>query len=487
MIDDVIPRAEHGRLGMLCGLLISIGASIALFQAVQGHALVRIKGKLETSLVPALWDRLFNLPTRFFLEHEAGDLALRALGLVRLIEVLASSSVATLVIGVVSLLNLIVLVSINWKLALVAVGFNAVAPIAGFIVLPSLRRCQRAITKAQGRMSALLLVLLGGIARLRVAGAEKRAFALWAEVYRHQLDLMSRYQTLSDRLTIFGDIWPLVTIMAVFATVIGLIDSGTFATGEFLAFNFALTLGMAAVIGLGKNLIPLIGGLEQYERFRPILDAVPEFELSRAEAVRLEGAIRLTNVSFRYDEDGPLVLDSVNLQVRPGEFVAIVGPSGSGKSTLLRLLLGFDTPTEGVIAYDGRELFTFDVREVRRQLGVVLQDAQLFPGDIDSNIVGLSSHLTREDAWEAAELSGLADDIKKMPMGIHTVIGEGGAGLSSGQRQRLDHRPRARRQTQNPAPRRSHKRPRQPLPGPREPEPAHPPPRNHAALPSRIG
>ena len=153
--------------------------------------------------------------------------------------------------------------------------------------------------------------------------------------------------------------------------------------------------------------------------------------------IRLGGAIRLDNVSFRYTPDGPLILDSVNFQVRPGEFVAIVGPSGSGKSTLLRLLLGFETPTEGSVSYDGRELETLDIQEVRRQIGVVLQDARLRPGDIYSNIVGLSTHLTRDDAWEAAELAGLAEDIEQMPMGIHTVVTEGGSGLSSGQRQRL--------------------------------------------------
>src|SRR5262249_29123183 len=154
----------------------------------------------------------------------------------------------------------------------------------------------------------------------------------------------------------------------------------------------------AAAVGVGKTLLPLLNGLEQCERFRPILEAVPESAGGRGDVVTLAGAIRLTNVSFRYDSDGPLVLDGVSLHVRPGEFVAVVGPSGSGKSTLLRLLLGFETPTEGVVAYDGRELAALDAAEVRRQVGVVLQNAQLFPGDVLTNIVGLSSGLTRADA-----------------------------------------------------------------------------------------
>jgi NHLM bacteriocin system ABC transporter ATP-binding protein len=435
-VDDAIPRADRPQLGLLCAFLVAVGLAIASFQAVQGLALVRVKGRLESTLLPAAWDRFLNLPARFFAREEAGDLALRAMGLSRVIEVLASTSVATLLVGVFSLMNVAVLFAINWRLALAAAGLIAVSPLPVLATLPALWRCQRSIARVQGKISGLLLTMLGGIARLRVAGAERRAFARWAEHYRQQLELSVRSQRLSDRLLLFGDVWPLVVLMVVFAAAAGLGPSALSA-GEFLAFNLALTQGVAAVIGVSRGFLPLLNALEQYERFQPILEAVPEASEARGAPVTLGGAIRLTGVSFRYDPDGPLVLDSVSLQVLPGEFVAVVGPSGSGKSTLLRLLLGFETPTDGVIAYDGRELATLDVHEVRRQLGVVLQDAQLFPGDVSSNIIGMSSHRSAEDALEAAELAGLADDLAQMPMGIHTVIGDGGGALSGGQRQRL--------------------------------------------------
>jgi ATP-binding cassette subfamily C protein len=168
------------------------------------------------------------------------------------------------------------------------------------------------------------------------------------------------------------------------------------------------------------------------------------------EPVRIGGALALNRVTFRYEgqDPGEKTLDDVSIQVRPGEFVAIVGPSGSGKSTLMRLLLGFETPGSGTVTYDGRELATLDLREVRRQIGVVLQHAQLMPSDIYSNIVGFAPRLGLEDAWQAARLAGLEDDIRAMPMGMHTLVGEGGGNLSSGQRQRLliaraiVHRPR---------------------------------------------
>jgi ABC-type bacteriocin/lantibiotic exporter with double-glycine peptidase domain len=150
----------------------------------------------------------------------------------------------------------------------------------------------------------------------------------------------------------------------------------------------------------------------------------------------VSGEIELSHVSFRYQTDGPLILDNVSLHIRPGEFVAVVGPSGAGKSTLIRLLLGFETPTDGAIYYDREDLARLDCQAVRRQIGVVLQDGKLMPGDLFSNIVG-SYLLTLDDAWEAAWLSGLSDDIRDMPMGMQTVISEGGSTLSGGQRQRL--------------------------------------------------
>jgi ATP-binding cassette subfamily C protein len=173
-----------------------------------------------------------------------------------------------------------------------------------------------------------------------------------------------------------------------------------------------------------------------YERLRPILQAAPEVEAGQAEPGELGGAIDVDRVSFRYHADGPLVLDDVSLHFRPGEFVALVGPSGSGKSTLLRLLLGFEAPVAGAILYDGRDLATLDVRAVRRQIGTVLQSGRLMTGDIFSNIVGAST-LTVDDAWEAARMAGLDADIRAMPMGMHSVIGEGLSTLSGGQRQRL--------------------------------------------------
>jgi NHLM bacteriocin system ABC transporter ATP-binding protein len=434
-IDDAIPRADRSQLELLCAFLLAVALAVASFQAIQTVALSRLRSKLESSLLPAFWDRLLSLPVRFFAQYEAGDLASRALGPVRLIATLASTTAASMLASVFALFNVAALFVLNWRLGLIAAALLAVFLLVAAGALRTLWRCQRGISELRGEIAGLLFLLLGGIARLRVAGAEARAFARWANRYRQQLQESLRFQKISGRLVLFGDVWPLAVLMVVLAAAI--YASAFLSVGEFLAFNAALFLGLAAVVGLGKGAISLIDGLRECERFAPILAAAPEVNEVCGDPVRLGGAIRMENVSFRYTADGPLILDSVNFQVRPGEFVAVVGPSGSGKSTLLRLLLGFESPSEGSVSYDGHELESLDIHEVRRQIGVVLQDAQLRPGDFYSNIVGLSTHLTRDDAWDAAELAGLSEDIELMPMGIHTVVTEGGSGLSSGQRQRL--------------------------------------------------
>ncbi len=376
-IDDAIPRADRRQLKLICAFLLAVALAVASFQAIQTVALARLRGKLESTLLPAFWDRLLSLPVRFFAQYEAGDLATRALGPLRLIPALTSTTMASILASIFALFNVAALLFLNWRLGLVAAGLMTVFPLATAAAMRPLWNCQRGISALRGEISGLLFVLLGGISRIRVAGAERRAFARWAARYQEQLRRSLRFQTIWGRLVLFGDVWPLAVLMAVLASAV--FGSAFRSVGEFLAFNSSLMLGVAAAAGLSKGAVSLMDGLRECERFAPILAAEPEVNEVSGEVIRLGGAIRLDNVSFRYTPEGPLILDSVNFQVRPGEFVAIVGPSGSGKSTLLRLLLGFETPTEGSVSYDGRELETLDIQEVRRQIGVVLQDARLRP------------------------------------------------------------------------------------------------------------
>ena len=149
------------------------------------------------------------------------------------------------------------------------------------------------------------------------------------------------------------------------------------------------------------------------------------------------GGVELSHVSFKYKEGMPNILDDLSLKIRPGQYVAIVGKTGCGKSTLMRILLGFEKPQKGAVYYDGKDLNQIDLKSLRRKIGTVMQTGGLFQGSLFSNITISAPQLTQQEAWEAAEMAGIADDIRRMPMGMHTMVSEGGGGISGGQRQRL--------------------------------------------------
>jgi ATP-binding cassette subfamily C protein len=438
LLNQVIPEADRYSLAGICLFLVILTATAAIFQALQGLTILHIEGRVSATLIPAVWDRLLRLPSRFFARFSSGDLATRAMGLSEVFKKVSTAVVTTLVSGLFSFFNLGLLFYYSWRLALVTTVLLGGLLLVTALLLAGRLRHETSILRLDGLISGLLLELLGGILPLRSAGAEGRAFARWARRCAERLALTIQARRFTVWIHQMLGAYPILSAMVIYVGTVHL-DPGLMRTGDFLAFTIAFTNLAAAVLAVGYTAIGLLELVPVSGRIKPIVQERPEFTAAVAESVRLTGALALNHVSFRYPgtDQATKVLDDVSLQVRPGEFVAIVGPSGSGKSTLMRLLLGFETPDSGTVAYDGRELATLDLRDVRRQLGVVLQHAHLLPGDIFDNIVGFAPFLTIEDAWQAARLASLEDDIRAMPMGMHTLVGEGGGSLSSGQRQRL--------------------------------------------------
>ena len=214
-------------------------------------------------------------------------------------------------------------------------------------------------------------------------------------------------------------------------------DQITLDPGKFIAFNSAFIAFSTSMIAMSEALLATNNIVPLYQRSKPILESLPEYDEAKGDPGELTGDIEVNHVSFRYSQDAPLVLDDISFHIKEGEYVGLVGPSGSGKSTLFRILLSFEKPETGQIFYNGQDINNVDIGSVRRQLGVVLQNGKLMAGDIYSNIIGSNPNLTMSDAIEASKMAGLYDDLKEMPMGLHTIVSEGGGTLSGGQRQRL--------------------------------------------------
>ncbi|OHB67469.1 MAG: NHLP bacteriocin export ABC transporter permease/ATPase subunit [Planctomycetes bacterium RBG_13_63_9] len=435
LFGRIIPAAEHFQLLWLVLILAVTAVVMTLFEFVQGVASVRLETRMNSSVEAGVWDRLLNLPAPFFRQYSTGDLAMRAMGIARIRQVLTDAAMSSVLTFVFSLVSFALLFYLDARLALLAtLLFLIIAGVTCWAAVVQLRY-ERENHHVRGRVASIVLQLLTGISRLRVAGAERRALAFWAKSFRLQTKLGFQAQLVSNNASTFLATVPILTSSVIFGAV-AFLGSEKLYLATFLAFNAAFVQIIAASVTVSSTVTSLLEIVPLYERAKPILVAEPEFNQDKREPDDLRGDIEISHVSFRYHDDGPLVLDDVSIHIRQGEFVAFVGPSGAGKSTILRLLLGFETPTTGSIYYDREDLARLDYQAVRRQMGVVLQNSQLTPGSILSNIVG-SSLLTIEDAWEAARLSELDAEIAQMPMEMYTVITEGASTLSGGQRQRL--------------------------------------------------
>ncbi|MEU8354025.1 NHLP bacteriocin export ABC transporter permease/ATPase subunit, partial [Streptomyces sp. NPDC048845] len=435
VLGEFVPDAETALITQTALAVVVTSVVAAAFMLLQNLSLLRMEGRVEATLQPAVWDRLLRLPTKFFGERSTGELASAAMGISAIRRVLSGISAVAVQSGTVGAVNLVLLLVYSVPLALVAMGLLVVIALV-FLGLGLWQlRWQRRLVKLNHKLNNRAFQTLRGLPKLRVAAAESFAYASWAGEFARSRELQQKVGRIRNITAVCNAVYLPLCMLLMFMLLAGP-ARGSLSPSAFLTFNAAVTMMLTSVTQLTNSLISAAAVLPMYEQVKPVLQAVPEVRGTSTQPGALTGAIEADNLSFRYSDDGPLVLDNVSFQVRPGEFVAVVGASGCGKSTLLRLLIGFDRPTSGDVRYDGQDLAALDQAAVRRQCGVVLQNAQPFTGSILDCICGTGMY-TLEEAWEAAAMAGLAEDIKRMPMGMHTVLSDGGGTVSGGQRQRL--------------------------------------------------
>jgi ATP-binding cassette subfamily C protein len=436
LFEHIIPGADRGQLLQMTLVLLAVALAGALFTVVRGVAVVRIESRTAAGIQAAVWDRLIALPLPFFRGYTAGDLATRAMNVEEIRRLMTGAVVTGLLAGLFSLSNLALLFWYDLLLGAVGTALIGISLAASISIGLLQLRSQRSILASRSKISGMMLQFLTGISKLKLAGAEAQAFSLWAGAFGTQRDRQYHNRVLGIRLAVFNAAYPIVCSIILFALAARTLGTeNRMGTGEFLGFTAAFGLCLGAMLSTSSAVLQALNAIPLYEQVKPILQTPPEVRPGKDDPGELSGAIELQRVSFRYG-DGPQVLRDVSVRIAPGEFVAFVGPSGSGKSTCFRLLLGFDSPEVGSVSYDEQDLAGLDVEAVRRQMGVVLQSGRVMSGDLFTNIAG-SSTATLDDAWEAARMAGLDEDIRRMPMGMHTVVSDGGGTLSGGQRQRL--------------------------------------------------
>ncbi|MBQ7161638.1 MAG: NHLP bacteriocin export ABC transporter permease/ATPase subunit [Clostridia bacterium] len=413
---------------MLCVLVSS-----QFFTVSRELAMSRIQIKVGAPMEAAMTARLMNLPTSFFRQFSAGELASRTWAINGLSSLLLGGVVSTGMTAIASLLYITQIFNYAPSLGLPALVISlasiAVTLLIGFLKMKQ----QREYMKASADESGVSFSIISGVQKIKLSGAEKRAFAKWAKTYSSGAEIeynpsliLKISPAILLAISLIGNVWFYFS-----AASSGVSPSAYLAfTAAFGTVTGAIT-AFSNIAAYAAQIKPIL------EMAEPILQTEPETAENKQIVTKLSGNIELSNIYFRYRPTAPYVLNGLDLKIRAGEYVAIVGKTGCGKSTLMRMLLGFETPEKGTVYFDRKDIRSLDLRSLRRKMGVVTQDGSLFSGDIYSNITVSAPQLTLDDAWEAAELAGVADDIRAMPMGMHTFVSEGQGGISGGQKQRL--------------------------------------------------
>ncbi len=433
LMSTVVDTGSYQLLTAVTGFMLCVTAGSLLLGIIRALLLSRIRLKLSVNVNAATMMRILSLPASFFKDYSAGELNQYVGYMDSLCTTIIDSVFSTAVTGVFSLVYIsqisLYAPSLVWPSLTVTLLTLLISLLSARVQMKLDAEKMEHTAKERGFVYALIT----GIQKIRLSGAENRAFARWSQLY-----------TKSASLTYSPP--AVIRLSSVFTTAVSLTGTAVMyyvavrnnvSVADYYAFNSAYAYISSAFSSLTAMALSAASVKPILALIKPLLQAVPETSESKQTVTKLSGRIELSHVTFGYDPESKPLFEDFNLTIPARQYVAIVGRSGCGKSTLVRLLLGFEKPQRGVIYYDRTDIEQIDKRSLRRQIGTVMQGGKLFSGSLFDNIVISAPTLKLSEAWEAAEIAGIADDIRDLPMGMNTVLQEGGGTLSGGQRQRL--------------------------------------------------
>ncbi len=436
IVDKVVPAGDAGLLHAATVSLIAVALLGALLHMLQGMALMRLEGRAAYRVEAAFWDRMLRLPLGFLRRYPSGNLALRGMTFQSLRDAVRAV-IAEAVLSIVFLLPAFFLIYLyDAVLGIATAAFGLLSLLV--TVLLGLRQAapHGRVARAVRRLAGRLFQAVNGITKLRIDNAEGTVFAKLAEDYREQKRAELRLGALDEHLKAFGAALPLLA-GAGLLLLVALPDRAPLSVGDFLIIYLVFIVFQTAVARLGASFSTVAAIGPAFDQLRPLFAVQPEMDAAGEPVESLDGEIVFDHITFRYDADGPLILDDVTIRANPGEFIAIAGESGAGKSTLFRLALGLEHPTMGAVYYDGRNLRHLNAKQLRRKIGAVPQNVRLHPQDIWDNIAGGFDEVSTEEIWQAAKAGVVECSIRRMPMKLLTNVGVRAGTISGGESQRI--------------------------------------------------
>ncbi|MBQ5827948.1 MAG: ATP-binding cassette domain-containing protein, partial [Bacteroidales bacterium] len=433
LFDTVIPDGTKSDIIPVAALLVGVSVGVILFNLIRDWCLLYIRQLVDIRVEPAVMARTFFLKPSFFMKYSSGELSERTGSINSLCSIIGNILLGTSFTAIFHLVYIFQMNIYAQKLVFPAMAVLLAQMSLSVVMFFFHRAVSKKSLKASAKLTSLIYDLINGIVKVKLTGSRKRAFTRWFETYRESASLnfnppfIIKVSGALSMLLNMGGIGLLYFIAA----------RNNITPSDYIGFSTAYGMVSGALMQF-IQMAPSLAEIEPLlELAGPIMEAEPEIDEKSRSVGRLTGAVEVCHLSFRYSDEEPLILDDFSLKISPGEYIGIVGKSGCGKNTLTKLLLGFEKPQSGAIYYDNYDLKELDKSSIRQKIGTCLQSGTLFPGNVFSNLTITSPWSTMSDAWEAARLVGMDEFIKELPMGMSTLISEGGGGFSGGQKQRL--------------------------------------------------
>ena len=424
-----------GDANLAAGIMVTLalaGVGGALLLVARNFLIIRLRNSSDTRLAPGVMAHLLRQPMTFFRRMSPGEILDRTLSVDMARVHVNDGTIGTVINTSFALVNLLFLFAIDAVLGLVIALAIGITMLLMSLIQRRIKRLTTLMMAERSDLNSNTMSLIEAIVPIRVGGAESRALARWTQTAAPALSTVSELEAESSaRFTILAAA-PLVMNTVLVLAVAS--QRGAFTAAAFMGAFVAVAQLTIAMTQLTQSLYLISELKPALERMVPITSSVVERSGPARAPGALDGRIQITNVVFGYDLERPPLLDGLTLTVEAGEFVAIVGPSGSGKSSVMRLILGFENPWSGVVAYDGKDLAELDVTAVRRQMGTVLQASVPFGTTYRECICG-PLQLDDDSLWKVIAESGLEREVQAR--GLDAPLGKRGGAISGGQRQRL--------------------------------------------------
>ena len=439
LVDSITGQNKLAILEFAALAVVAIAVIGAIASFTEKYLTTKVGQKVMHDLRHTLYHHVQRLSLSYYEQQKTGDLMVRITSDIDAIQDFVSSALLGIIIDVLTLVGMLcVMFYLDWHFTLIALS---VAPILFFVVYSYTHRIKKATRAVKKKESEIASVVQESLTSMRVVKAFAREDYEEERLDKESLESVEmalRARSLKAKLSPLVDIIVAVGTGLVLWFGARLVLSNELSTGALLVFILYLGKMYKPMRDLWKMTDTLSKAAVGFERIREVLETESQIrDLPGARpAPRFKGQIEFADVSFGYVPEHS-VFNKLNLNVEPGQFVALVGPTGSGKSTLIGMVARFYDPISGAVKIDGQDIRNYTLNTLRQQISFVLQETLLFHAPVWQNIAYGKSGATREEIIKAAKLANAHEFIERMPQGYDTVIGERGETLSGGQRQRI--------------------------------------------------